>query len=431
MSSQNVEILERMYDAFNRGDIAAALEHFDPAIEWRVAPEAGPSTSTYHGHQGVYDAIGSLYEVWDGYHIEPQRFWETGDLVVVSVRAHGRGRASGAEVDAELAHLWQIRDRKVVRFEAHADFEHAARRQEGDWPVEPAPFRAAIAPDVATADLPIGSVFAGHRIEEAIGKGGMGIVYRATELRLDRQVALKLVAPEAAGDSAIRERFRQEAALTAQLDHPNVVPMYEAGEADGVLYMTMRWVEGTSLRDLIDRGGPLDPGRATALIARVAAALDAAHANGLIHRDVKPSNVLVTSSDHVYLTDFGLTRRTDPRVTPLTRPGQLVGTVDYMAPEQIEGGPVDPRTDVYSLGCMLYEAVTGQPPFRRDNALATLRAQLQDPAPSATDQASNVPPMLADVMQRAIAKQPADRCPSAGSFGAASLAAAGAEALLR
>ena len=186
-----------------------------------------------------------------------------------------------------------------------------------------------------TAELEIGAEFAGYRVEEVAARGGMGVVYRATQVQLTRTVALKLVTPSLARDHSFRERFRREWMIAASIDHPNVIPVYEAGESDEVLFIAMRWVEGTNLRDLIDRE-PLEPARAVHLVSQVANALDAAHERGLIHRDVKPANILITGQDHVYLSDFGLTKHASS-ISGLTRTGQWVGTVDYTAPEQIEG----------------------------------------------------------------------------------------------
>ena len=188
-----------------------------------------------------------------------------------------------------------------------------------------------------TAELAIGSEFAGYRIEEVAARGGMGVVYRAVQLQLTRMVALKLVTPALARDASFRERFRREWMIAASIEHPNVIPVYEAGEEDGALYIAMRWVEGTDLRESIDRAA-LEPARAAQLVSQVASALDAAHEKGLIHRDVKPANILITGQDHVYLTDFGLTKHASS-ISGLTRTGQWVGTVDYTAPEQIEGTP--------------------------------------------------------------------------------------------
>ena len=273
-----------------------------------------------------------------------------------------------------------------------------------------------------TAELAIGSEFAGYRIEEVAARGGMGVVYRATQLRLTRAVALKLVTPALARDPAFRERFRREWMIAASIDHPNVIPVYEAGEEDGALFIAMRWVEGTNLRDAIDRGG-LDPVRAARIVFQVGSALDAAHARDLIHRDVKPANILITGEDHVYLTDFGLTKHASS-ISGLTRTGQWVGTVDYTAPEQIEGTTVSPKTDVYSLGCVFYETLTGQAPFKRENDLATLWAHVYSPPPSLHEVSPDTPEPVVEVVNKAMAKNPADRYPSAGELGRAAVAAA-------
>ena len=262
---------------------------------------------------------------------------------------------------------------------------------------------------------------AGCRIETVAGRGGMGIVYRATQISLGRPVALKLIAHEHAADSDFRERFQRESRMAAAIDHPNVIPVYEAGEEDGRLYLVMRWVAGTDLHKLIRDTGRLEPTRAAAIVNQVAGALDAAHAAGLVHRDVKPANVLL-SNDHAYLADFGLTRLagTDTR---LTTAGHFLGTVDYMAPEQFHPGPNDARADVYALGCVLFAALTGAPPFLRDTVPATMLAHLHDPPPRASD-TPGVPRAFDRVIARALAKAPEDRYPSAGDFGRATLAAA-------
>ena len=203
-------------------------------------------------------------------------------------------------------------------------------------------------------DLALDSTFAGCRIEAVAGRGGMGVVYRATQLGLDRAVALKLVAPERAADPNFRARFERESRVAAAIEHPNVIPIYGAGEEDGRLYLLMRWVPGTDLQGLIRRSGRLDHVHAANIVAQVAAGLDAAHAVGLVHRDVKPANVLLGGEDgsgHVYLSDFGLTL--DPSAdTRVTESGEWFGTVDFMAPEQFEGDRPDARTDVYALGCV-------------------------------------------------------------------------------
>jgi Protein kinase domain/Domain of unknown function (DUF4440) len=279
-------------------------------------------------------------------------------------------------------------------------------------------------------DLVLDSTFAGCRIEAVAGRGGMGVVYRATQLGLDRPVALKLVAPERAADPSFRSRFERESRVAAAIEHQNVIPVYGAGEEDGRLYLLMRWVAGTDLQALIHRSGRLGHLRAATIVAQVAAGLDAAHAVGLVHRDVKPANVLLEGEDgsgHVYLSDFGLTLNpsADTRVTDT---GEWFGTVDFMAPEQFEGDRPDARTDVYALGCVLNAALTGEPPFPRGSVPGTILAHLNDPPPrpSATP---GVPQAFDGVVARALAKRPNDRYPSAGELARAALAAAGASAV--
>jgi serine/threonine-protein kinase len=275
------------------------------------------------------------------------------------------------------------------------------------------------------ADLSPGTELAGCRIEEILGTGGMGVIYRATELRLGRPVALKLIAAEGASDPDLRERFEREARLTASIDHPNVIPVYAAGEEDGHLYLVMRFVPGTDLHRLLRREGSLAPARAARVVAQVADALDAAHAAGLVHRDVKPANVLI-AGEHVYLSDFGITRVQEAD-TQITDSGGWVGTVDFMSPEHLRAEPTDARSDVYALGCVLYTALTGAPPFRRQTVPATITAHLHDPPPkpSATP---GVPVAFDAVVARALAKAPTDRYASAGDLGRAALAAAVGEA---
>jgi serine/threonine protein kinase len=267
--------------------------------------------------------------------------------------------------------------------------------------------------------------FGRYRIDGLVSRGGMGVVYRATDTGLERTVALKVIAPEVAADPGFRERFVHESRLAAALDHPNVIPVYEAGEHDGTLFLAMRFVDGMDLREAIALAGALEPGRAVRIVAQVAGALDAAHGRGLVHRDVKPANVLLSGpagEEHPYLTDFGIAKRLDA-TSGLTQSGQLVGTLDYAAPEQISGAPVDARTDVYALGCLLYAALTGGPPFPRDAAPAVMLAHLHAPSPAASSSRPGVPPALDAVVHRALAKQPADRFPSAGDLGRAATAA--------
>ncbi|HEV7752338.1 MAG TPA: serine/threonine-protein kinase [Baekduia sp.] len=276
------------------------------------------------------------------------------------------------------------------------------------------------------ADLETGSEFAGCRIEGVLGRGGMGVIYRATELRLGRPVALKLIATEQAYDPDVRERFEREARMTASIEHPNVVPVYAAGEEDGHLYLVMRYVPGTDLHALLRREGRLAPLRAASIVAQVGDALDAAHAAGLVHRDVKPANILI-AGDHAYLSDFGITR-VQSSETRITDSGNWIGTVDFMAPEHLRSEPTDARADVYGLGCVLFTALTGTPPFRRDTVPATITAHLHDAPPRPSD-TLGVPAAFDSVIARALAKEPAGRYPSAGDLGRAARAAASGEQL--
>jgi serine/threonine protein kinase len=257
-------------------------------------------------------------------------------------------------------------------------------------------------------DPRIGTEFVGYRIETLLRRGGMGVVYRADDLRLKRKVALKLLAPELAADDRFRERFLRESELAASLDHPHIVPIYSAGEVHRQLYIAMRFVEGTDLKQLLEREGPLEPRRALALVAQLADALDAAHARGLVHRDVKPSNALLDSAEHVYLSDFGLTKSASDR-SAHTLTGRVIGTVDYAAPEQIRGEPVDGRADVYSLGCLLYECLTGEVPLPRDSELAALWAHVHEQPAKASERNRDLPPAIDRVVAAALAKEPGDR----------------------
>lgn len=273
------------------------------------------------------------------------------------------------------------------------------------------------------SELPPETVFAGHRIEAVIGRGGMGVVYRATQLDLERPVALKIVAPELVQDEAARRRFVQESRLAASIDHPHVIPIHQAGEEGGVPYLVMRYVAGDDGRSLVRREGPLAPERAARIVAQVADALDAAHMAGLVHRDVKPANVLLGAGDHAYLSDFGLTRHVRS-ISDATRTGHWVGTLDYVAPEQIRGGEIDARADVYALGCLLFFLLTARVPFPSESDEAKLWAHLTAPPPRVTAVVSDAPAAFDDVIRRALAKAPDDRYPSAGDLGRAALAAA-------
>jgi len=267
----------------------------------------------------------------------------------------------------------------------------------------------------AQTEIRIGSEFVGYRIDELIGRGGMGVVYRAYDLRLKRTVALKLMASELALDRRFRERFSRETELAMSLEHPNVVPIHDAGDIDGRLYLAMRHVEGTDLSALLRAEGSLDIARALAICSQVANALDAAHANGLVHRDVKPSNVLLDANEHVYLADFGLTRRLDEQ-GGLAGEGRSVGTPAYLAPEQIEGGSIDGRADVYSLGCLLYECFTGEAPFARGSRLAMAWAHLEEEPPSASERRPELPEAIDAVIRKAMAKEPEDRYPTCAAL---------------
>jgi streptogramin lyase len=262
-----------------------------------------------------------------------------------------------------------------------------------------------------------GAEFAGHRIEAVIGEGGMGVVYRARNLALDRVRALKVLSPGLSADARFRERFRRESRLAASIEHPNVIPVHQAGEEGGHLFLSMRLVEGSDLRQMVIGDGPLAPVAAAAVIAAVAAGLDAAHAAGLIHRDVKPANVLVgadADAGRVYLTDFGISRTTSGGET-VTGTGELVGTADFVAPEQIAGDPVDHRADVYALGAVLHFALTGQSPFPRENELATLFAHANAPRPRPSAVREGLSPRLDPVVAKAMAVDPAERFHSAGA----------------
>jgi len=274
-------------------------------------------------------------------------------------------------------------------------------------------------------EITTGTEFAGHRIDGIAGHGGMGVVYRATDLVLLRTVALKLIAPSLASDPVFRTRFEHECRMAAAIDHPNVVQVYHAGEERGLLYVTMRFVEGTDLRQMLEECTRLKPERALALLVQVAAGLDEAHRHGLVHRDVKPGNVLVAERhgrEHAFLTDFGLTKG-QLADAELTRPGFAIGTADYMAPEQARGADVDARADVYALACLLYRILTGAVPYERDSDLDKLFAHVHEPPPSLRESAPELPEALDDVLQKAFSKSPDDRYPSAGEFAQAALAA--------
>jgi len=284
----------------------------------------------------------------------------------------------------------------------------------------------------AAGDVGAGSQIASYRLEEQIGWGGMAVVYRALDVRLDRWVALKILAPEIARDDSFRQRFISESRAAAAVDHPHIIPVFEAGEAGGILFIAMRYVGGGDVRTLFRRLGPLDAARVTSIVAQVASALDASHAIGLVHRDVKPANMLLGTvagggrPDHVYLADFGLSKQALSMIG-LTQTGQFVGTLDYMAPEQIEARPVDGRADLYALACATFEMLSGSPPFQRSQDLGAVFAQLSQPPPALTARRPDLPPAVDRVFARALAKSPDDRYASCLDFATALRAACGLE----
>ena len=256
----------------------------------------------------------------------------------------------------------------------------------------------------------IGAEFGGYRLESLIGHGGMSIVYRAEHLSLERTVALKLLAPQLSEDEAFRERFLRESRLAASLDHPNVIPIFEAGEEEGVFFIAMRFVDGLDLKTLLKREGALPLDRTSSIISQVASALGAAHAKGLVHRDVKPANILLAAgygddeiSDHAYLSDFGVVKHGASR--PLTQTGMFVGTAEYASPEQIEGKELDGRADVYALGCVVYECLTGMPAYDKDSEVALMYAHLLEPPPQVSPKRPDLPPQVDEVVANGMAKQ--------------------------
>jgi serine/threonine protein kinase len=264
---------------------------------------------------------------------------------------------------------------------------------------------------------------AGYRIEARLGRGGMGEVYRAVQLSLGRRVALKVLAPKLADDDVFRRRFLRESRIAASIDHPSIIPIYETGEDGGLLYIAMRYVDGLDLSTLLRREGRLEPARALAIMAQVASALDAAHARGLVHRDVKPANILLAAGPaggdgHCYLCDFGLIKEVNAQQaqSALTATDQFVGTIPYVAPEQIEGRDVDGRADVYSLGCVLFHCLTGSVPFERMNDIEVVFAHLREPPPSLSSRAPGLPTAMDAVVARAMAKSGDDRWPTCSAL---------------
>jgi serine/threonine-protein kinase len=273
-------------------------------------------------------------------------------------------------------------------------------------------------------DQRVDSEIAGYRLVELLAAGGMGVVYRAEHVRLGRPAALKLLSASPARPES-RERFLRESKLAASLAHPNIVPVYDAGEEEGLLYIAMAFVEGSDLKALLVREGRLPLRRTLRIVAQIAAALDAAHARGLVHRDVKPANILVGADDRAYLSDFGIVKELAAPGT--TRTGSFVGTIEYCAPEQIEGKDVDSRADVYSLACVLYECLVGTSPFHRSSDVAVLNAHLHASPPKLSKAAPDLPDALEPVLAKALSKSPLDRYTSCGELVAAARAAAAPE----
>src|SRR5919198_4595752 len=267
----------------------------------------------------------------------------------------------------------------------------------------------------------IGGELAGYRIQGVIGRGGMSVVYLAEHVGLGRKAAMKVLAPELSEQEGFRERFIRESRLAASIDHPNIIPIYDAGEHEGLLYIAMRYVESTDLKAYLREFGPLEPRKAVSIVGQVASALDTAHARGLVHRDVKPGNILIATGlgvealDHAYLADFGLTKQA-LSVSGMTATGQFVGTIDYCAPEQIKGEAVDGRADVYSLGGVLHECLTGAAPYKADSEVAVLWAHIQGKPPKVTTRRPELGPGIDDVLAKAMAKEPRDRYATCGEL---------------
>jgi serine/threonine protein kinase/transcriptional regulator with XRE-family HTH domain len=272
--------------------------------------------------------------------------------------------------------------------------------------------------DGLMTELTPGTVIAGYRIESVIGWGGMGVVYRANHLALDRAVALKVITPELADEEDFRRRFEHESRVAASLHHPHIVTIHDAREEEGFLMIVMHFVAGTDLRRVMKREGRVEPARAVAICSQVGSALDAAHRHELVHRDVKPANILLGNeygSETAHLSDFGLGKLIFSE-SGLTSAGMLVGTLDYLAPELIQGQHIDGRCDVYSLGCVMYQALSGRVPYPTEDDVAKVWAHIESPAPSLTDTAPYIPARLDDILKHAMAKDPSNRYPTAGEF---------------
>jgi serine/threonine protein kinase len=268
----------------------------------------------------------------------------------------------------------------------------------------------------ADVEIGTGTTIGGYRLDELVGQGGMGVVYRGLSAADGSRVAVKLLTPDLARQPGFRERFVREARYATSLNHPNVIEVYDAGEQDGVLFIAMQFVEGTDLKNLLAQQGALDPGRAVRLMGQVAGALDVAHSQGLLHRDIKPGNIMIAPGDHCFLTDFGLSKNVSSDSIALTAQGEFVGTIDYTAPELVLGKEADSRLDVYSLGCLFYECLAGAPPFNKERDVEVLYAHIQDPPPKISAVRGDVPPELDGVIAKAMAKKPGDRYATASEF---------------
>ena len=267
----------------------------------------------------------------------------------------------------------------------------------------------------------VGDEFASYRVRSVLGRGGMSVVYQAENLRLSSVIALKVLAPELAADDVFRARFLEESRIAASLNHPNVIPIYDMGSQDDLLYIAMRYVSGTDMRQMIKKRGRILPANALFLVSQAARALDAAHRKGLVHRDVKPGNLLIergsdeADPDHLYLADFGITKHAMSR-SGLTSTGQFLGTIDYVAPEQIRGTSVTGQADQYSLGCVLYECLTGRVPFEKDLDAAVIWAHVEETPAMPTILRPELPPGIDEVFGRVLAKRPSERYGSCREF---------------
>src|SRR5262245_7056852 len=398
-----------------RGEIARLEELHLSATEHRIAAEIEMG-----GHSTVVSELDALTERYP----LRERMWASLMLALYRLGRQAEALAAYQRARQVLADELGTEPSR----ELQALNEQILRRDPSLRLSEPA--RQAVPP--SRVDLQPGTEVGSYRIVGTLGRGGMSVVYLAEHDWLQRKVALKVLAPQLADDERFRERFVRESRLAASLDHPNVIPIYEAGASSGELFIAMRFVEGSDLRTVLREEGALEPARTIAILRQVAAALDAAHDQGLVHRDVKPGNVLLARPrssepvEHVYLSDFGLTKRSASD-SAVTGTGQFVGTLDYAAPEQFKGETPDARTDVYSLGCVLFECLTGRPPFRSENDAGLMYAHLQEPPPPVTSERPDLPHEIDRVVGRAMAKSPDDRPRSAGELARDAARALGAE----